>query len=89
MEIVALILGLLGFGFYQLNKRKDAEVNVKLAETKGKDIILERDQLNIEAEINKVDEKLKAITEERKRQLAETDDLTLEERASKANKRWN
>ena len=89
MEIILLILGLLGFGAYQMKKRKEAEVDSKLSETKGKDSILARDQLNIENEINKVDERLKEITEERKRQLQAEDNLSLEERADKANKKWN
>jgi predicted nuclease with TOPRIM domain len=89
MEIIILILGLLGFGAYQFKKRQEAEVESKLSETKGKDSILVRDQVKIENEINKIDERLKEITEERKKQLQAEDSLTLEERADKANKKWN
>lgn len=89
MEIVLLVLGLLGFGLFQLKKRKEAEVDGKLAETKGKDVILSRDQLDIEQEVNKVDKRLKQITEERKKQLQQEDTRTLEQRTEDAKKRFN
>lgn len=89
MEILLLILGLLGFGVYQMKKRKEAEIDGKLSEIKGKDSILSRDQVEIENEINKLDDRLKQITEERKKQLKAEDNLTLEEKAVLANKKWN
>lgn len=89
MEILLLILGLLGFGVYQMKKRKEAEIDSKLSEIKGKDSILANDQKEIESEINQIDERLKQITEKRKKQLQAEDNLTLEERADKANKKWN
>lgn len=86
--LIMLVVGALSFGFYQLKKRNEAEVDSKLAETKGKDSILSRGQNEIEQEVNKIDERLKLITEERKKQLQAEDNKTLEEKALEANKKF-
>lgn len=86
--LIMLVVGALSFGFYQFKKRNEAEVDSKLAETKGKDSILSRDQNEIEQEVNKIDERLKLITEERKKQLQAEDNKTLEEKALEANKKF-
>lgn len=86
--LIMLVVGALSFGFYQFKKRNEAEVDSKLAETKGKDSILSHDQNEIEQEVNKIDERLKLITEERKKQLQAEDNKTLEEKALEANKKF-
>lgn len=86
--LIILVAGALGFGFYQLKMRNKAEVDSKLAETKGKDSMLVRDQKLIEQQINGIDTRLQEITEERKKQLAEADSLSLAERAKKAKDRF-
>jgi predicted nuclease with TOPRIM domain len=86
--LILLVVGALGFGFYQLKKRNEAEVDSKLDETKGKDSILVRDQVKIQNEINSIDQRLQEITEERKKQLAEADTLSLADRAKAAKNRF-
>ena len=86
--LIVLILGALGFGFYQFKKRNEAEVEVKLAETKGKDIVLQTEQVKIQNEIKEIDNRLEEIKENRKEQLKKQDELTLAERAKAAKDRF-
>lgn len=82
--LIMLVVGALGFGFYQLKMRNKAEVDSKLAETKGKDEMLARDQFNVKNEIKAIDTRLAEINEERKKQLAQADAMSLAERAKAA-----
>lgn len=77
--IVALIVGLL---FYR-NKAKEAQVNSKLAETKGQDKELKVIHNDIKNAIEDIDKGINKIKEERK--TKNNKQLTLEERAE----RWN
>lgn len=86
--IIGLILALVGFGYYQYNKRNEAETNVKLAETKGKDSILVQDQLNVEKEISNIDEGIAKLNEQRKQQLADNKAMSLTDRAKAARDRF-
>lgn len=78
--IVALIAGLL---FYR-NKAKEAQVDSKLAETKGRDRELKLVHNDIKNAIEDIDKGIKKIKEERK--TKNNKQLTLEERAEKWNK---
>lgn len=86
--LIMLVVGALGFGFYQLKKRNEAEVNSKLAETKGKDSMLVRDQVKVQNEIKAIDTRLAEITEERKKQLAKADAMSLADRAKAAKNKF-
>lgn len=86
--LIALVVAALGFGFYQFKKRNEAEVDSKLAETKGKDAILANNQLNVKNEIKDIDTRLAEIIEERKKQLVEADSMSLADRAKAAKNKF-
>lgn len=85
MEYLLALLGLAGFAYYQYSKRKDAETDALLAKTKGKDEVLEAEQLDVEEEIEKIDSAIAEMNKKREKKNPNT--LTLKERADKWKKR--
>lgn len=83
--IITLILGLLGFGIYNYKKRKSAEVDALLNETKGRDAELEIQQEDIDEAIKDLDKGIIEMRRKRKEKRDAAGNLTDEERAD----RWN
>lgn len=73
--IVALVAGLL----YYKGKSEKSAADASLAETRGKDSELEKQQGKVEEEISEIDRAIADIREERKKRR---DSKTKEERAS-------
>ena len=85
MEYLLGIIAVLGGGvFYLWRQLQQSKADASLAETKGKDSILERDQKEIDEQIEKLDEGIKKMNEDRKKRQEEEKNLSLAERA----KRW-
>lgn len=82
--IVMVILALVGFGAYQLKKRNEAEVDAKLANTKGQDKQLEKDQINVQKEIKTIDAQIDALNKQRAEEAANRKNMSLAERAKAA-----
>lgn len=80
--IIALVVGLLGFGYYQFDKRKKAEVEAKLAAAKAKDAELKKRQDVVDNEIQKIDNKIVDLKRKQAQKVASRKNLTLKERAA-------
>lgn len=84
--LVAIILALLG-GIIVLNKqKKDAQSDAKIAETKGKDSELAKQQVKLKDEINKIDESIEDMKREKEAEYQRRKNMTLKERAEEAKK---
>ncbi len=81
--LVGSVIILLGAVFFFKRRADDAGKDAILAETKGEDKQLKKKQDEVKSEINKVDEDVKAIMEDRKSNRDKY--LTDQERAD----RWN
>lgn len=81
--LVALILGLAGFAYYQYDRRKKAEVDALLGEIKGKDSKLAEDQKMVQDEIVKIDQAIADLKEQRRKEAESKYSLSLKERADK------
>lgn len=81
--IIAIIAGLLALLGYQTMKRRDAEADSKLAETKGKDSILAEEQANVNKALSDLDAGIKKMQEDKAKQSDESD--SPDDRA----KKWN
>ena len=79
--IIALILGLLGFGAYNYKKRKAAEVDAVQAETKGRDAELKVQQEDLEAAVADIDSGIQKLNEDRQARKEAAKDLSDQERA--------
>lgn len=82
--VIALILGLIALLSYQMSKRRDAEIDSKLAETKGKDSILSEQQDEVKRQLEELDAGIKKMQDERAK--AKEKEETPDERAKKWDK---
>lgn len=83
--IIMLILGLLGFGAYNYKKRKEAEVDAILNETKGRDKELKEQQDLVNQAIKDIDKGIIDMNKKREEMKKAEANLSDEERAD----RWN
>lgn len=86
--LISAIAILVGLYLYQSSKRKDAEANSLIANTKGQDSQLQKEEINIKSEINEIDERLNAIKKQREEAIKLQDQMTLAEKAEEANKKF-
>jgi small-conductance mechanosensitive channel len=85
--IIGIIVALVGVIVYQMNKRKSAEVDAILANTKGQDKQLEVKETEIKEEISVIDARLEEIKKARAEQLKIQDQMDLAQRAEELNKK--
>ena len=83
--IIMLILGLLGFGAYNYKKRKSAEVDAIINETRGRDAELELQQDEVEQALKDLDAGIDKMRKEREARRNAAGELTDDERAD----RWD
>lgn len=86
--LIGIVLSLIGLYLYQSSKRKDAEANSLIANTKGQDSQLEKQEIDIKNQISEIDERLKAIKKQREEAIKLQDQMTMLEKAEAANKKF-
>lgn len=86
--LITIVATLAALYFYQTSKRKDAEANSLIANTKGQDLQLNKQEIDVKNEISEIDERLSAIKKQREEAIKIQDKMTLLEKAEKANKKF-
>jgi len=79
--IVGLLIAAVGAAFYYKNKSDKAGVNAILAETRGKDSELAKDQKEVEDSIKDLDDGINKLKKERVEKRKEREGLTRAQRA--------
>lgn len=87
--IIGLIAVLFGAVLFYKNKAKDAEINSKLAETRGRDKELKAEHNDIKNAIKDIDKGIEEAREEYKTKRNKLKNMTLKERADAARKRYS
>jgi len=77
--LIGLLIAALGGLFYFKNRADKAEINSKLAETKGKDSELKKEELRLKDAIAEIDNNIAKAKEDRDKILAARKNKTLQE----------
>jgi len=77
--LVGLLIAALGGVFYFKNKADNKAVEVKLAESKGKDEVLAQEQFDLEAAIQEIDNNIAKVKKEKEDAKKKNDNLSLAE----------
>lgn len=86
--LLITIASLIGLVFYQFSKRKQAETDSLIANTKGQDAQLEKQEINVKTEIKEIDARLNEIKKQREESIKIQDNMSLAERAEDSNKKF-
>lgn len=86
--LLITIASLIGLVFYQFSKRKQAETDSLIANTKGQDVQLEKQEINVKTEIKEIDARLNEIKKQREESIKIQDNMSLAERAEDSNKKF-